>query len=331
MSERYAIITPAHNEAVFLPRVISGVAAQRVRPLTWLILDDRSTDGTWEILEEAASRLDFLKPVKISGPPGRRVGANVVHLFHEGWTRLDQEVDFLVKMDADVVLPPYYFAVLLSRFQADTRLGLASGKTYTWQKKAWVMERIADTHVTGACKTYRLDCLKEMGGLIPILGWDVLDVVQARRLGWHTRSYPDLPLFHLRLTGSAQGLVRANLSYGRSYYAMRAHPLFVLAKALYRALERPFGAGLLILAGYVQAALSRQPRLADEGLAAFLRREQLSRLRGQTWRQEVLVPLPLPRQGEKFEGLPEPIKMDGHEREDQSLGRQGSIRKEVDP
>lgn len=290
MSERYAIITPAHNEAVFLPQVIKAVASQTVRPLVWLVLDDRSTDRTWEVLEKAAPHHEFLKPIKVSGPPGRRVGANVVHLFNQGWARLDREVDFLVKMDADVVLPPHYFATLLARFRAEPRLGLASGKTYTWQKGAWVLERIADTHVTGACKTYRLTCLKEMGGLIPILGWDVLDVVQARRLGWQTRSYPDLPLFHLRLTGSAQGMVRANLSYGRSYYAMRAHPLFVLAKAVYRALERPFGLGLLILAGYIQAALRGEPRLADDGLAAFLRQEQLARLKGRTWAQEILVP-----------------------------------------
>lgn len=309
MNNRYAIITPAHNEAAFLPRVLAGIAAQSLAPVAWLILDDRSADGTWDLLQEAATRLAFLQPLKVSGPPGRRVGANVVHLFHQGWARLKEEVDFLVKLDADVVLPPHYFAVLLSRFQTNPRLGLASGKTYAWQQGAWVMERIADTHVTGACKTYRLACLRDMGGLIPILGWDVLDGVQARRLGWQTRSFADLPIFHLRLTGSAQGLVRANLSYGRSYYAMRAHPLFVLAKALYRALERPWGLGFLILAGYVKAAWRGEPRLKDPELAAFLRKEQLARLSLKTWGQEVLWPRALARGGPKLEELPKPVEL----------------------
>jgi len=290
MKKRYAIITPAHNEAAFLPRVIAGVAAQTLPPVKWVILDDRSTDATWDILREAAGRHAFLEPLRVSGPPGRRVGSNVVHLFNRGREQLREEVDFLVKMDADTILPPYYFAVLLARFADNPRLGLASGKTYTWQQGAWVLERIADTHVTGACKTYRRRCLEEMGGLIPILGWDVLDVVQARRRGWEARSFRDLPLRHLRLTGAAQGMRRAMLSFGGCYYAIRAHPLFVAAKALYRALERPYGVGLFILAGYVAAAWRREPRLQDLALAAYLRREQLARLLGRTWRQEELLP-----------------------------------------
>jgi hypothetical protein len=158
------------------------------------------------------------------------------------------------------------------------------------------LERIADSHVTGACKTYRAACLNEMGGLIPILGWDILDVAQARRRGWHTRSFRDLPLYHLRLTGSATGMVRANLRYGLCYYVIRAHPLFVLAKTLYRTLERPYLMSLLIPLGYLMAALRREPRLDEMGLAEFLRREQLDRLRGRTLRQEEWLPRPLSRQ-----------------------------------
>lgn len=290
MSERYAIITPAHNEGRFLPRVIPGVATQVLPPVKWLILDDRSTDNTWDILTAAAARYAFVEPVRLAGPPGRRVGANVVHLFNQGLAKLPEGVDFVVKMDADVILPSPYFATLLARFAADPHLGLASGKTYTWQQGAWVLERIADSHVTGACKTYRRACLQDMGGLIPVLGWDILDVAQARRQGWQTHSFRDLPIYHLRLTGSAQGMMRANLSYGRCYYAIRAHPLFVLAKALYRALERPYGLGFYILAGYVGAALRQEKRLADLGLAAYLRQEQLARLEGRTWKQEEILP-----------------------------------------
>jgi glycosyltransferase involved in cell wall biosynthesis len=296
MPNRYAIITPAHNEGRFLPQVIAGIAAQILPPVHWIILDDRSTDDTWDILTAASARYAFLEPMRVTGPAGRRVGPNVVHLFNQGLAQLADNIDFVVKMDADVILPCHYFAELLARFATDPHLGLASGKTYTWQQGAWVLERIADSHVTGACKTYRLTCLRDMGGLIPVLGWDVLDVVQARRRGWGALSFRDLPIYHLRLSGSAQGLLRANLSYGRSYYAMRAHPLFVLAKALYRALERPYGLGLFIVAGYLGAALRQEKRLSDLGLATYLRQEQLARLQGRTLKQEEL----LPRRWHKF-------------------------------
>ena len=81
MSNSYAIITPAYNEGPSLPRVIAGIASQDPPPIKWIILDDRSTDDTWEILTAAATRHSFLEPVRVTGPAGRQVGANVVHLF----------------------------------------------------------------------------------------------------------------------------------------------------------------------------------------------------------------------------------------------------------
>jgi poly-beta-1,6-N-acetyl-D-glucosamine synthase len=292
----YCIVTPAHNETAFLPRVVEAIAAQTLRPTKWVIVDDRSTDDTWATINVAAQRYSFIEPLHVEGEPGPALGSNVVHLFNYGCARVEPETTFVVKMDADVLLPPGYFANLLSRFQTQPRLGIASGKTYNLQQGQWVLERIADSHVTGACKTYRNACLRQMGGLIPILGWDILDVAQARRHGWHTRSFKDLPLYHLRLTGSATGMVRANLRYGRCYYGIRAHPLFVLAKTFYRALERPYLMSLLIPLGYLMAALHQGPRLDDMDLAKFLRREQLDRLQGRTLGQEEWLPRPLIQQ-----------------------------------
>ena len=292
----YSIVTPAYNETSFLPRVFEAIAAQTLRPVKWGIVDDRSTDATWTLINAAARRYPFIEPIQVQGEPGPALGSNVVRLFNLGCARITPAAAFLVKMDADVLLPPDYFATLLAHFQSNPRLGIASGKTYNFQHGTWVLERIADSHVTGACKTYRSACLSEMGGLIPILGWDILDVAQARRHDWHTRSFRDLPLYHLRLTGSATGMVRANLRYGRCYYVIRAHPLFMLAKTFYRALERPYLMSLLIPLGYLMAALRREPRLDEMGLAEFLRREQLDRLRGRTLRQEEWLPRPLSRQ-----------------------------------
>lgn len=288
----YHLITPAHNEAAYLPRVIAGIGAQTLQPAAWVIVDDRSTDATWALIQAAARRHPFIEPLRLQGGVERALGGNVVRVFNLGLARAGATAAFVVKMDADVLLPPDYFARLLARFREEPRLGIASGKTYNFQGGSWVLERIADSHVTGACKTYRRACLTDMGGLIPMLGWDILDVVQAHRCGWQTRSFRDLPLRHLRLTGSATGLARANLRYGRCYYGIRAHPLFILAKALYRALERPYLASLLIPVGYLLAAWRREQRLDDLGLAEFLRREQLNRLRGRTFSQEELWPRP---------------------------------------
>jgi biofilm PGA synthesis N-glycosyltransferase PgaC len=291
-SQGYALVTPAHNEATFLPGVVASIAAQTLVPAKWVIIDDRSTDDTWSVITAAARQHSFIEPVRISGNHSRKLGSNVVHVFNLGYGLLPPDIPFVVKMDSDVLLPPEYFAVLLEHFAADPKLGVASGKTFVPRGDGWVLERCADNHVPGPCKTYRRACLEDMGGLIPILGWDILDVTKARQLGWRTQSYRQLPIYHRRPMGQVMGMVKTFLSYGKACYLIRCHPLFVVGRACYRALEVPYFLGLLILAGYIRAALQvpETERLSDEGLARFLRHEQLQRLLGRTFRQEEFLP-----------------------------------------
>ncbi|MFZ5569576.1 MAG: glycosyltransferase family A protein [Thermodesulfobacteriota bacterium] len=284
----YAIITPAHNEAAFLPRVIRAVAAQTWKPSRWVIVDDRSTDATWRLLTEARQAYPFIHPVRRTGKVRRELGAHVVRVFNDGLPHLHQEMEYLVKLDADILLPEDYFETLLARFQADRSLGMASGKLFIEHRGAWIEERFPDFHVTGACKTYRMTCFRGINGLLPIYGWDILDGARARMLGWETRSFRDLAIRHLRMTGSEKGMLRGHIGHGRGMYAVRALPLFVLGRAIYRALEPPHGAGLLILLGYALAWMRSEPRLEDLRLAEFLRREQLKRLLGKNIQQEVV-------------------------------------------
>jgi glycosyltransferase involved in cell wall biosynthesis len=286
MTASYALITPAHNEARFLPVVIDHVMAQTAPPARWIIVDDRSTDDTWPVLEAQARKHPSILPVRRTGDQARRVGANVVHVFNHGLEHLDREVEFIVKMDADLVLPRSYYEELLAEFAREPRLGVASGKIFCVLGGRWVRERYPDFHVPGACKMYRRTCYDAIGGQMPVLGWDILDVTKARSLGWITRSYRRLPMYHLRQTGSAQGVGRTHETYGHCVWSMRAHPLFVLGRSLYRALERPYGSGLFILWGYLKAAWNREKRLDDWDLIRFLRKEQLGRLLGRTAGQE---------------------------------------------
>jgi biofilm PGA synthesis N-glycosyltransferase PgaC len=286
------VVTLAHNEAAFLPKVVASMAAQTLPPAKWVLIDDRSTDDTWEVITAAAGHHSFIEPVRITGSPTRKLGSNVVHVFNLGYGLLPAHIPFVVKMDSDVLLPPDYFAALLEHFETDHRLGAASGKTFVPRNNGWVLERCADNHVPGPCKTYRRACLEDIGGLIPILGWDILDVTKARQRGWLTQSYRQLPIYHLRPMGQVMGMMKTFLSYGKACYLIRCHPLFVVGRACYRALEVPYFLGLLILAGYIRAALQvpATERLSDEGLARFLRHEQLQRLTGRTFRQEEFLP-----------------------------------------
>lgn len=285
----YAIVTPAYNEGAFLPRVIDAIVAQRVQPKQWIILDDRSTDNTWEILQQAAQKHAFIRPVQLKGKGDSVLGAHVARIFTQGMSHVPEGMDFVVKMDADIVLPENYFSELFRRFEKEPRLGIASGKIFIEHQGEWIQERFPDFHVPGACKLYRFACYRDIGGVIPVYGWDILDGVKARMRGWTTCSYPDMAVHHLRMMGSRRGMIRGHIGHGRGMYAVRAHPLFVLARSLYRAMEPPYLSGLMILFGYFVGMMRKEPRLPDLELAAFLRKEQLGRLLGRKLRQEAVL------------------------------------------
>ena len=289
-NKRYAIITPAYNESKMLPAVVKSITEQTVPPVKWIIVDDRSTDTTWEKIQSESEKYLFIKPVQLTGDVERRVGANVVHVFNAGLEKLTEGVDFIVKMDADLMLPPDYFETIIDQFNNDPSLGMVSGKTYIQRGDKWVLERIPDTHVSGACKSYRLQCFNEIEGLLPLLGWDILDGAKARMKGWVTKSLRDLPIYHLRLSSSAKGMLRGRLRTGRAMYTIRAHPLFVLGKSLFRAIEKPYLTSLLIPVGYILSYIKKPERLDDLDLEKFLRKEQISRLMGKTRKLEELAP-----------------------------------------
>lgn len=286
----YAVITPAHNEASFLPQVVKSIVNQKIPPVKWLIVDDRSTDNTLATALKEAYRHEMIDVIHLSGNQERRLGANVVKVFNQGLKKLHQQVDYLVKMDADVVLDKNYFADLMLRFESDPRLGIASGKLYVQHGSQWLLERCPDFHVTGACKMYRMSCFQDIGGLIPIYGWDILDCAKARMRGWKTSSFRDMTIRHLRMMGSAKGILRGHINHGIGMWTIRAHPLFVLGRAIYRAFELPYLSGLLIFAGYLYGGLRSDPRLKDLDLAKFLRKEQLDRLMGRKLDQEEFLP-----------------------------------------
>ncbi len=58
-TRRYAIVVPCYNHAKFLPQAFESIEAQTLPPSEVILIDDQSTDATWQVLGDlaAASRL----------------------------------------------------------------------------------------------------------------------------------------------------------------------------------------------------------------------------------------------------------------------------------
>jgi glycosyltransferase involved in cell wall biosynthesis len=288
MQDRYVIVTPARNEEAFLESTLESVIAQTARPAKWVIVNDGSTDGTREILDEYAQGYGWIHPVHRPDRGFRQNGGGVMEAFFDGLQRLQTpDWDFLVKLDADVSFEPRYFERLLAEFRADPKLGVGGGTIYYEENGARRFEVCPGFHVRGATKVYRRACWDAIGGLISAPGWDTIDELKANMLGWRTRTFGDIQLRHYRPTSSGDARWGGYVKDGRADYVAGYHPLYMLAKFLVRLPQRPYVIGSLAMSyGFVMAYLQHDPRVDDPALLRYIHRQQFGRMLGREtiWR-----------------------------------------------
>ena len=279
---RYVIITPVRDEEQHIQASIESVIGQTLRPAEWVIVDDGSTDRTGELIDRYASQFPFIRAVHRENRGFRKAGGGVMEAFYDGYNALRcDDWEFLVKLVGDLSFSPEYFQKCFQQFREKPGLGIGGGEIYHDLGGKLKLESSPKFHVRGATKIYRRACWEAMGGLWRAPGWDTIDEVKANMLGWNTGSFEDLHLIHHRLTGAADGLMHDRLKYGTVCFTCGYHPLFVLARCLYRLVRKPYIIGSFgILLGFLKGYFTHMPRVNDKQLIRYVRVQQLRRLFG---------------------------------------------------
>jgi hypothetical protein len=190
--------------------------------------------------------------------------------------------DVVAKLDGDLRFTPRTWEALAAAFEADPRLGMAGPYQNARSPEGEMLrERTPAEHVRGGSAFYRRACFEQLSPLPVHLGWDTIDEFRSRMLGWRTRSIaaPDGDTEHLRPMGRQDGILRAWRRWGVCGWGYGEHPLHAVLVAAQRAGDHPpVLGGLNYIAGYAGAAVRRAPR-ADPELRAYVRRDQLRRIR----------------------------------------------------
>jgi len=207
-----------------------------------------------------------------------------VNAFNAGYACVRQlNYDVIASLDADISFDEGYFAYLLGKLVEDSRLGLAGTPFIDDDGTTYDYRYVNTEHVSGACQVFRRECFESIGGYTPVKGGgiDYLAVVKSRMNGWKTRTFTSKVCRHQRLIGTAgNSRLSARFKYGMKDYAFGNHPLWQCFRTTYQLTRKPLivGGGAL-LAGYMWAAIRRLPKPVSPELIAFVRREQMERLK----------------------------------------------------
>ncbi|QLG45989.1 glycosyltransferase [Costertonia aggregata] len=278
---RYYIIIPAHNEELFLKKTLDSILKQTLKPQKTIVVNDNSTDATEGIIDLYVEKKPLFEKLNIVSSSEHMPGSKVINAFNKGLEQLDAKYDFLVKLDADIILPEDYFEKVAFAFKGNPEIGIAGGFAYEQNKdNAWVLNHpMNKEHVRGAFKAYSKKCFKAIGGLKSAMGWDTVDELLAQYHGYHIFTDDSLKVKHLRPTGNAYN-AKAKLLQGKAMYTMRYGFLITLIASLKMAWKQKKKAAFFDnMYGFFEAKKENAPFLVSQKEGDFIRKLRWSSIK----------------------------------------------------
>ncbi|HEY4245833.1 MAG TPA: glycosyltransferase family A protein [Lacunisphaera sp.] len=281
----YVLISACRNESAYVEKLIDAIAAQKVRPLRWVIVDDGSTDDTYERAIARSAQFPFIEVAKMPGGRARSFSSQVYAAMYGSERVKDLPYGFLGFLDADILVEPDYYERLLGLMASDPQLGICGGAVIDQFKDRVVDTRKGseDYHVAGGVQFFRRQCFEQIGGHHPIQGGgqDTIADIMAMMHGWKIRVFPELPALHLRPDGFANdSVIKRGRNWGRKFYLIGYHPLYYCAQCVRRIGQRPFlVASFCQLIGFIMANLKGESRPVSPEFVQFLRNLQMQRLK----------------------------------------------------
>ena len=277
---KFLLIIPTHNEEKNILFTLKSLQQQTFQDFFCVIVNDGSTDKTKKIVEEFISHqlstvnyqlqnLDFSQ---------HEPGAKVVRTFNKGLESVDlKDFDVICKFDADIIFPSDYLMKLNAIYETNPKAGMVSGLVkikksifenklafdFKDEKHQWKFENLSSkNHVRGPIKSYRKECFLEMKGLRPVLGWDNIDVMLAKKNGWEILTIKDLWVKHLRPTAFQYKNQKAE-KLGEYFYNIGLNlPLTMISSAKSSLKNRSFSEFFTTMKSYLKQKGER--KLSDE-------------------------------------------------------------------
>ena len=274
----YYIVIPSHNEESLISLTLQSLVEQTVLPTKIVVVNDNSTDNTEGVVSNFISKHPFISLVNKTSDAIHLPGSKVIQAFQKGLESLDENYDFIVKADADLIFPSNYFETIINHFKSDERIGMAGGFCYIEKNGDWVLENLTDKdHIRGALKAYRKETFKEIVGLKPAMGWDTVDELLCKYYNWKVVTNESLHVKHLKPTGASYTKA-ARYKQGEAFYSL-GYGFFITAIASLKLASRKGKPFLFIdyIMGFWKAKTS--------GKQLFVTPQQAKWIRSYRWKK----------------------------------------------
>ncbi|WP_128331360.1 glycosyltransferase family A protein [Apibacter sp. HY039] len=271
---KLVVVVPVYNEAKFLRECLESFANQSYKNITWIIVNDASTDESPEIIQNFIQDKPEFLFVNLTHKSEHKPGAKVVRTFYKGLNSVNyKDFDVIAKLDADIILPPDYYETMITELENNPKIGMVGGLVYVEKNGIWNHETIASkNHIRGAVKTYRKECFEDIGGLRETLGWDNLDVLLSRMKGWDVKVVKNIWVKLLKPTAHVYKDTKA-LKLGKYFYNIGLDPALSFiscAKAAWN--DRSVSNFFISYQSYISMVINKEERKITPDEISFIRK-----------------------------------------------------------
>ena len=280
---RYVLLSAVRNEEKYVEHTLRSVINQTVKPVRWVIVSDKSTDRTDEIVEKCASANPFIKFIKGSGDPNRNFGSQI-RAINFGYASLDTDAyDFIGNVDGDVSFAPDYYERVMNILECGPALGLAGG--FIWEPGGDGFHEApfnSFSAVAHAVQLFKKDVFELIGGYKELKygGADWYAEVMVRSKNFTVRGLQELKVFHHKPILSGEGVLKGAFKQGLMDYSIGSHPFFEIVKCAIRISSKPFVLyALCRLAGYFMHYVNLEKREVSAEFVRAIQKEQIAKLK----------------------------------------------------
>ncbi|MTG97273.1 MULTISPECIES: glycosyltransferase [Myroides] len=273
---------PAYNEADYIAKTLDSIVLQSLLPHRLIVVNDNSTDHTAEIVNSFAKTYHWITLVNKDSENIHLPGSKVIQAFNYGLDTIEnlEEFEFIVKLDADLILPSNYFEKVSNHFKQDLTIGMVGGFAYIEKDGSWILENLTDKdHIRGAFKSYRVSCFQQIGGLKPAMGWDTVDELLCHFYNWKIKTDETLKVKHLKPTGAMYNKA-SRYKQGEAFYRLHYGFVITLIASLKLAFKKKKTLLFIdYLSGFRKAKKAKMPYLVTEEQGIFIRKYRWNKIK----------------------------------------------------